>query len=65
MDEVKKLLEEGKLNRDDLLKLAKCEACPDEPLLIQQVTKGQGNDEWLKARQGRVTASDCAAICVS
>lgn len=65
MEEVKRLLAEGKLNRDDLLQLAKCESCPDEPLVIEQVTKKQGNEEWLKAREGRVTASDCAAICVS
>ena len=65
MEEVKKLLAEGKLNRDDLLTLASCTSCGPDPPALKQLTKGQGNDEWLKARASRVTASDCAAICVS
>lgn len=65
MDQVKKLLEEGALTKDDLLALATCSSCGPDPPAIKQLTKGQGNDEWLKARASRVTASDCAAICVS
>lgn len=65
MEEVKKLLAEGKLKRDDLLTLASCTSCGPDPPPLKQLTKGQGNDEWLKARASRVTASDCAAICVS
>ena len=65
MEEVKRLLKEGKVSCDDLRSLATCASCGPDPLPLDQVTKDQRSEAWLKAREGRVTASDCAAICVS
>ena len=65
MDEVKRLLKEGKVTPDQLREAATCPSCPPTPLTLDQVTKDQRSEAWLKAREGRVTASDCAAICVS
>lgn len=63
MDQVKALLAEGKVTAEDLMKVAKCAQCC-EPLSFDEACKDQRSDSWHKARGGRITASDCAAICV-
>lgn len=65
MDKVKELIDKGEVTRDELINLAKCSECGDHPPTFDQLTKDQRSEAWLKAREGRVTASDCAAICVS
>lgn len=65
MEQVKELIAKGEVTRDDLIKLAKCSECGDHAPTFEQLTKDQRSEAWLKAREGRVTASDCAAICVS
>ncbi len=65
MDQVKALLETGEVSADDLKTLLTCKACNCDAPTFDQQTKDQRSDAWLKARSGRVTASDCAAVCVS
>lgn len=65
METIKELLAKGEVSRDDLLHLATCAECGDDAPVFDQVTKDQRSKDWLEARKGRVTASDCAAICVS
>lgn len=65
MEQVKALLESGEVSPDDLKTLLTCKACNCEPPTFDQQSKDQRSDAWLKARSGRVTASDCAAVCVS
>lgn len=65
MEQVKSLLESGEVTADELKTLLTCKACNcDAPVFAQQ-TPDQRSEGWHKARSGRVTASDCAAVCVS
>ena len=65
MEQVKALLEKGEVSPDDLKTLLTCKACNCDAPVFEQQTKDQRSEAWLKARSGRVTASDCAAVCVS
>lgn len=65
MDKVKEMMDNGQLTASDLQSLLTCKDCNcDAPVFVQQTTD-QRSDGWLQARSGRVTASDCAAVCVS
>lgn len=65
MEQVKSLLASGEVTADELKTLLTCKACNCEPPVFEQQTPDQRSEGWLKARSGRVTASDCAAVCVS
>ena len=65
MDQVKALLADGSVTPADLLVLARCPTCGDDPPTFKQACKDQRSEEWIEARSGRLTASDCAAVCVS
>lgn len=64
MEQVQALLKDGKVTAEDLIKIAKCSKCCS-PLTFDQACKDQRSESWHKARGSRITASDCAAICVS
>lgn len=65
MDQVKALLADGSVTPADLLVLARCPTCGDDPPTFKQACKDQRSEEWIQARSGRLTASDAAAVCVS
>lgn len=65
MEQVKSLLASGEVTADELKTLLTCKACNCDAPVFEQQTPDQRSEGWLKARSGRVTASDCAAVCVS
>jgi len=65
MEKVKELLDSGELTPNDLKTLLTCKECNCDAPVFNQETPDQRSEGWHRARSGRVTASDCAAVCVS